>query len=146
MNKVLTSSIKMDYLTPKILYDNLDKLFHFDFDPCPVNPTFDGLNIEWGECNFVNPPYGNNILKWVKKAWNESQNNKTIILLIPARTDTTYFHDYILKADVIMFIKRRLTFQGQKHTAPFPSMLVIFRNTKRKQPAIISVDIEGAPI
>lgn len=88
------SSLKQDWQTPKELYAELDKEFGFDFDPCPVNPSFDGLSIGWGKVNFVNPPY-KGIKDWVKKGFEEWQKGKTIVFLIPARTDTQYFHIYI---------------------------------------------------
>lgn len=109
--------------TPVDFYERLNREFHFDFDPCPLNPQFDGLSIPWGKCNFMNPPYGRVIGKWIKKA---SENPVTVCLL-PARTDTRWFHDYIYGRAEIRFIKGRLKFGGGKNSAPFPSMVVIFR-------------------
>lgn len=113
------------WYTPKDFYEKLDAEFHFDFDPCPINPTFDGLSVKWGKINYMNPPYGREIVKWVKKA---SENPLTVCLL-PARTDTRWFWDYIYnKPNVeIRFIKGRLKFGGGKNSAPFPSMIVIFK-------------------
>lgn len=82
-----------------------------------------------GESVFCNPPYGKGIHKWVEKAWKESTKPNTIVvMLIPARTDTRYFHDYILYRSEIRFIKNRLDFNDQGGRAPFPSILVIFRS------------------
>ena len=83
-----------------------------------------------GGCRvFCNPPYSN-ISEWVEKAYRESQQDHTlVVLLIPARTDTRYFHDYIYQRSEIRFIKGRLKFSG-KGSAPFPSMIVIFRGAK----------------
>ena len=92
--KCLMSSERMDWRTPKSLYRALDEMFHFDFDPCPSNPRFDGLSVEWGECNYVNPPYGTQIKHWIVKAWEESQKGKVVVMLIPSRTDIKYWHDY----------------------------------------------------
>lgn len=100
------------------------------FDPCPYKNNFDGLEIEWEQNNFVNPPYSD-LNKWCKKINQEAKKGKKIILLIPARTDTKYFHNYILplKPD-IKFIKGRLKFidldQSSKKpvSAPFPSLLI----------------------
>lgn len=77
---------------------------------------------------FCNPPYGKEIGKWVKKAYEESKkNDTTVVMLIPARTDTAYFHDYIYhKAKEIRFVKGRLKFGQSKNAAPFPSMVVVF--------------------
>jgi len=119
-------SERNNWKTPSGFYTELDKEFHFDFDPCPSNPTFDGLAIEWGETNFVNPPYAREITKWIKKAFEEWKKGKTIVMLLPSRTDTKWFHDYVMKAKEIRFIKGRLKFDDQKNSAPFPSCLVIF--------------------
>ena len=83
-----------------------------------------------GGAVFCNPPYGRQIGKWVQKAYEESKSGTTIVLLIPARTDTTYFHDYIYqKPNVeIRFLRGRLKFGDGKNSAPFPSMVVIFRS------------------
>ena len=122
----LMSSINQCWETPDDFYNKLDEEFHFDFDPCPHNPTFDGLNIEWGKVNFVNPPYKTS-KEWIKKGWEEWKKGKTVVFLIPARTDTKAFHEYIYHQAEIRFIKGRLKFKGAKNSAPFPSMLVIFR-------------------
>jgi len=120
------SSQKLDWQTPKAVYDKLNEEFGFNFDPCPHNPGFDGLAIPWKESNFVNPPYGREIPKWIKKGYEESLLGKRVVFLIPSRTDTRWWHDYIMKAQEIRFIKGRLKFQGAKNSAPFPSALVIF--------------------
>ena len=120
------SSLKQDGKTPTDLYEKLDKEFHFDFDPCPPDADFNGLEIEWRKRNFANPPYDQQKL-WVKKAYEESLKNKICVLLLPARTDTKLFHEIILPfAKEIRFIKGRLKFQQYKNSAPFPSMIVIF--------------------
>jgi len=127
INNGMFTSTRLDWQTPKEFYKSLDDEFHFDFDPCPKNPDFDGLEIEWGNCNFVNPPYGREIQKWVKKAYNEWRKGKTVVLLIPSRTDTSYWHDYIMKATEIRFIRGRLYFDDGKGCAPFPSAVIVFR-------------------
>lgn len=123
LNKGMFTSNTDVWSTPPDFYKKLDDEFHFDFDPCPLNPTFDGLSVKWGGCNYMNPPYGREIGKWVKKA---SENPMTVCLL-PARTDTRWFHDYIYGKAEIRFIKGRLKFGGSKNSAPFPSMVVIFK-------------------
>ena len=75
----------------------------------------------------MNPPYGREIGKWVKKA---SESNATVVCLLPARTDTRWFHDYIYGKAEIRFVRGRLKFGNSKNTAPFPSMVVVFRGTK----------------
>jgi len=125
-NNVHFMSLRSDWKTPIKLYEELDKEFNFDFDPCPLNPTFDGLSIPWGKRNFVNPPYGRQITAWIKRGFEESQAGKLVVFLIPSRTDTKWWHDFIMKANEIRFIKGRLKFGGAKNSAPFPSCIVIF--------------------
>jgi len=129
--KVMFSSANDNYKTPSEVYNKLNDEFHFDFDPCPLNdnPEFDGLEIEWGGVNFVNPPYSR-IKDWCQKAYNESRKGKRVVMLIPSRTDTQYWHDYIMKAKEIRFIKGRLKFGDSKHNAPFPSAIIIFDNNE----------------
>jgi site-specific DNA-methyltransferase (adenine-specific) len=124
--KGLMSSFNHEWRTPKRIYEILEAEFHFDFDPCPQNPKFDGLNIAWGACNFVNPPF-KHISKWIKKGYEEWQLGKTIVFLIPSRTDTRYWHDYIMKATEIRFIKGRLCFNDCGKPAPFPSAIIVFK-------------------
>ena len=110
------------WLTPPDVYTRLDREFGFDFDPCPTNPTFNGLSIDWKHTNFCNPPYGREIPKWIKKGYEEWKKGKVVVFLIPSRTDTTWWHDYVMKATEIRFIKGRLKFDNYKNPAPFPSM------------------------
>lgn len=123
------TSLSPHWGTPKALYDQLNQEFNFNFDPCPLNCLdFDGLSCEWGSSTFCNPPYGREITKWIEKAYNESLIlGKTVVLLIPARTDTKWWHNYIMKAYEIRFIKGRLKFGDAKNNAPFPSVVVIFK-------------------
>lgn len=127
--KGIFSSERLNWRTPKELYRRLDAEFHFDFDPCPTDPKFNGLDpfFDWGKCNFVNPPYGREIIKWCEKAYMEWQKGKTVVMLIPSRTDTKWWHNYIMEADEIRFIVGRLRFDDQKNSAPFPSAVVIFK-------------------
>jgi len=130
INRGLFTSLRGDWKTPKALYQALDAEFNFDFDPCPPKPKIDGLQTEWGNKNFVNPPYGREINKWIQKGFLESLKGKTVVFLIPSRTDTRWWHSYIMKADEIRFIRGRLRFDDQKNSAPFPSAIAIFK-TKR---------------
>ncbi len=127
LNKALFSSLRNNWKTPARFLEELDKEFHFIFDPCPTNPEFNGHEIEWGDVNFVNPPYGREISKWCEKAFNEWKTGKTIVMLVPSRTDTRWWHDYIMNASEIRFIKGRLHFDDHKNAAPFPSAVVVFR-------------------
>lgn len=141
MNKKVMFSSKTDlWSTPQDFFNELDKEFGFTLDPCATEenakcPHYftketNGLKQSWeGEIVFCNPPYGREIKKWVEKAYKEKQNNKNtiIVMLMPARTDTSYFHDYIYnKVKEIRFIRGRLKFGNSKNSAPFPSMIVIF--------------------
>lgn len=136
---VLFSSAKEVWATPQDFYDKLDKEFHFNLDPCalPENakcnkfftPESNGLLQSWGGyVVFCNPPYGRKLYDWVEKCYNESKKPKTtVVMLIPARTDTRYFHEFIYhKAKEIRFIRGRLKFGKSKNSAPFPSMVIIF--------------------
>ena len=93
------------------------------FDPCPPDPSFDGLNVEWGEKNFCNPPYNENA-KWADKAIEEAKKGKIIALLIPARTDTRYFRKLVDYGACITFFTGRLHFDDYKGQPPFASMIV----------------------
>ena len=137
--KVLFSSNSDEWATPQDFYDKLNEEFHFNLDPCalPENakcdkfftPKSNGLLQNWGGyVAFCNPPYGRKIYEWVKKCYDESRKpDTTVVLLIPARTDTKYFHEFIYhKAKDIRFIKGRLKFGDSNNSAPFPSMVVIF--------------------
>ena len=127
------------WATPQDFYDKLNDEFKFTLDPCALKnnakcdkyftPEDDGLTKDWaGNIVFCNPPYGRDISKWVEKCYNESKKpNITVVLLIPARTDTIYFHKFIYKkVKDIRFIKGRLKFGNSKNSAPFPSMIVVF--------------------
>lgn len=118
------SSITDNWSTPKDVYDALDAEFKFDFDPCPLGGA-SGLDIEWGKSNFVNPPYSQ-LKAWCKKSYEEWQKGKTVVMLIPSRTDTKAWHDYCMKATEIRFIKGRLKFGDSKNSAPFPSAIIVF--------------------
>jgi len=135
--KTMLSSEDMTWETPQDFFDELNKEFNFTLDPCATPETAkckkfytkedDGLSKDWtGEIVFCNPPYGSEIKHWVKKC---SEEKALVVMLIPARTDTRYFHDYIYHKSEIRFIKGRLKFVGKQKgsgPAPFPSMLVVF--------------------
>jgi site-specific DNA-methyltransferase (adenine-specific) len=138
VNSALFSSNSDEWATPDFLFEDLNKEFSFNLDVCATAnnhkcPRYftkedDGLAQTWGGARvFCNPPYSN-ISAWVKKAYYESfKPNTLIVMLIPARTDTKYFQEYILNRSEVRFIKGRLKFGTAKNSAPFPSMLVIFR-------------------
>lgn len=118
------SSLSPHWATPKAVYEQLDKEFRFTLDPCPLDG--DGLAFlrSWAaERVYCNPPYGNGVSKWLARA----REAELAVYLLPARTDTKWFHDYCLQADEIRFIKGRLRFGGATENAPFPSMVVVFQ-------------------
>lgn len=125
-NKVIFSSAHDNWSTPKEVYDALNREFNFDYDPCPIGGS-NGLSNDWLSSNYVNPPYSE-ISAWARKCYEEYQKGKTVVMLIPSRTDTRYWHDYIMKATEIRFIKGRLKFGNAKNSAPFPSCVVIFKH------------------
>jgi len=141
--KVHFSSLRLDWRTPERLFRQLDREFHFGLDPCgdkryPLKKDmiiFEGNEgrhygwWEWDTSVFMNPPYGREIGKWLKKAYEESLMGVTVVALIPSRTDTKWWHDYVMKvpAEDIRFIKGRLHFDDHKNSAPFPSAVVVFR-------------------
>ena len=114
-----------NWSTPKDVYDELNQEFDFNDDPCPIGGS-DGLEREWGTKTFVNPPYSQ-LKDWCKKAYEEWKKGKTVVMLIPSRTDTKYWHEYIMKATEIRFIKGRLKFGDSKNSAPFPSAIIVFK-------------------
>lgn len=127
MKKIPFTSLSQDWRTPRTIFDGLNEEFHFAHDPCPSQSLIDGLSIEWRSPVFVNPPFSD-ISQWVEKAWLEYQQGKTVVLLIPSRTDTKWWHKYIMKASEIRFLQGRLKYEGNKSgPAPFPSCVVVFK-------------------
>jgi site-specific DNA-methyltransferase (adenine-specific) len=140
MNKnLMFSSVTDEWYTPIDFYNELNKEFNFNLDPCATDINHkcakyftkedNGLLQSWGGYNvFCNPPYGRAITAWVEKAYKEAKKDNTlIVMLLPARTDTKWFHNFIYNKAEIRFIKGRLKFGGCKSSAPFPSMVVIYR-------------------
>ncbi|GAA4131904.1 phage N-6-adenine-methyltransferase [Sphingobacterium kyonggiense] len=140
LNQSLFSSKRLDWETPYCFFKELDDEFHFTLDPCCVpetakcakyyTPKENGLIQDWqGERVFCNPPYGRQLVEWVIKCQKEGSKSGTlVVMLIPARTCTAYFHKYIYKtAQEIRFIRGRIRFVGAQWQAPFPSMLVIYK-------------------
>jgi len=138
MNEILFSSASEEWETPQDLFNKLNNEFNFTVDVASSELNYkckkhytqkeDGLAQNWdNEVVWCNPPYGRKIGEWVKKA---SESKAIIVMLLPARTDTKWFHDYIYnKQNIeIRFIKGRLKFGNSKNSAPFPSMIVIFKN------------------
>lgn len=136
--KIMFSNKSDEHETPQNFYDKLHQIFNFTLDPCATDANHksdkwftiqdDGLSKSWaGYTVFCNPPYSK-IKDWVKKSYEETKKDKTtiVVLLCPARTDTKYWHEYIMKAKQIHFIKGRLKFGTAKSCAPFPSIIAVF--------------------
>lgn len=133
------SSKSNEWATPQNLFDELNDEFYFTLDPCATDENAkcskyftiedNGLSKDWSnDVVFMNPPYGREIKKWIKKAYEESLNGATVVCSIPARTDTTYWHDFIFdKANDIRFLRGRLKFGNSKNSAPFPSAIVVYQ-------------------
>ena len=136
MNKCMFTSATDEWATPQNFFDELNAEFGFQLDVCatPENakcPKYftkadDGLAQKWEGVCWMNPPYGKNIGKWVRKAFESAQDGATCVCLLPARTDTKWWHENCMKGEV-RFIRGRLKFGNAKHSAPFPSAIVIFR-------------------
>jgi site-specific DNA-methyltransferase (adenine-specific) len=137
-NDLMFSSNSNEWATPQDFFDKLDKEFHFTLDPCATDENAkcdkyytikeDGLKQSWkGHSVFCNPPYGKEIAAWVEKSYMESVGGCQVVMLIPARTDTKYWHEWIFGKAEIRFIKGRLKFGDSKNSAPFPSAIIIFK-------------------
>jgi site-specific DNA-methyltransferase (adenine-specific) len=140
MDKALFSSNSTEWGTPQDLFDELNKKYRFTLDPCGTaenakckrffSASEDGLSKSWkGERVFCNPPYGREMGKWIKKCYESALEGAVVVALLPSRTDTAWFWDYIWpEKATVKFIKGRLKFvmNGKNNSAPFPSMIVIW--------------------
>ena len=141
------------WATPRGLFEQLDREFHFTLDVCAnaenakcVNffgRVENGLAQDWGvHICWMNPPYGDEIPAWIEKAYTASQHGATVVCLIPSRTDTAWWHDFVMHGE-IRFIKGRLRFGGAEHSAPFPSAIVIFRLGQDKPHRFQQMELDG---
>lgn len=138
----LYSSRSEEWPTPQDFFDKLDEEFHFTLDPCATlenakcrkffTKELDGLAEDWGtETVFCNPPYGKDIIKWARKAWLASTRGATVVFLVHARTDTKWFHEFVYGKAELRFIRGRLKFGAVNQSAPFPSLVAIYRPPTR---------------
>ena len=136
--KLHFSSATDNWSTPQELFNAMDAIYKFDLDVCAdgnnakcdkfYTETDNAFHQVWhrdGKSIWMNPPYGRKIIDWIRKAYIESQHGVTVVCLLPARTDTIWFHDLCTHGD-ITFLRGRLKFGGAKNSAPFPSMIVVF--------------------
>lgn len=145
-NGLFTSNTDM-WATPQDFFNKLNEEFNFQCDVCAIvdnakcdkyySPEEDGLQQEWQGVCWMNPPYGRVIGEWVKKAYESSLKGATVVCLLPARTDTKWWHEYCMKGE-IRLVKGRLKFGDGKNSAPFPSAVVIF-GSKAKQNSLIAM-------
>lgn len=151
LNSSLYSSNKADWETPQNLFDALNKEFNFTLDPCCTKETAkckryytkedDGLSQDWIGTVFMNPPYGREISEWMKKAKMESDKGAIVVCLVPARTDTKWWHTYAMKSSEIRLLTRRLTFSGASNKATFPAAIVIFNREAGVHPTLTSYKV-----
>lgn len=143
-----------NWATPHYIYSFLDRIFYFEHDLCAddsnaksdsfITKRTDAFSVEWNGSCFMNPPYGKQIKNWVRKAYLEgSREGNTIVCLIPSRTDSSWWHDYVMKSAEIWFIRKRIKFQGAKYNAPFPSCVVIFNGNEGPIVKSISINHNG---
>ena len=138
INAGMMSSATDMWSTPQAFFDDYNAIYQFDVDVCATaenalcakfySPEDDGLSKEWCGVCWMNPPYGREIGKWMQKAYESSLHGATVVCLVPARTDTAWWHDYAMKGN-IEFIRGRLKFGGSKNSAPFPSAVVVFQRS-----------------
>lgn len=139
LNEGMFASERMDWATPQSFFDLVDAEFEFTLDAAAeshnakvadyLTEEDDALSLPWVGTVWCNPPYGRAIAKWVEKGYREAQAGSTVVMLIPARTDTAYWHDYVMRAAELRLLRGRLVFgSGEaRANAPFPSALVVFR-------------------
>lgn len=150
LNESLYSSDKMDWETPAFLFQKLNEEFNFTCDVCAVEsnakcdefytPEIDGLSQNWHGTIWMNPPYGREVSKWVKKAHEQSQQGCVCVCLLPVRSDTRWWHDYVMNASEVRLLSKRLSFEGSNNKAPFPVAIVVF-DRKRTCPILASFKI-----
>lgn len=150
LNDSLYSSDKSDWATPQYLFDILNKEFKFQTDVCASKHNAkcesyydietDGLSQDWvGNC-WMNPPYGRGIDKWVQKAFEESRSFCICVCLLPVRSDTKWWHNYVMRSSEIRLCTRRLSFEGSNNKAPFPAAIVVFR-PKLNRPILSYIEV-----
>lgn len=152
LNRALFSSANTEWETPRALFALLQREFSITLDVCATRTNRqcaayftrvqDGLCQRWTGTCWMNPPYGRQIGTWVRKARRESIRRASVICLLPARTDTTWWHEDVMKAHEIRLLKGRLTFVGALSPAPFPSAVVVFKRNPARAvaPRVVSWD------
>lgn len=149
---ILKQPERHDWTTPPRLFNVLDEEFGFTLDAAASDENAkcdryftaddDGLAQSWTTPGYVfcNPPYGNHLATWVRKAYAQARLGQGVVLLIPARTDTSWWHTYVMKAHEIRFIRGRVRFSGSAINAPFPSCVVVYRGGVSESPVFSAMD------
>ena len=137
ISETLYSSRSEEWATPQDFFDKLNNEFHFTLDVCAtkentkckkfITKEQNSFLYDWDGVCWCNPPYGKEISDWMEKSYKESLKGITVVCLVPARTDTRWFHNWVYGKGEIRFVKGRLKFGGSKNSAPFPSMIVVYR-------------------
>ena len=151
INDGLFSSDSGEWETPQEFFDILDAEFRFNLDAAasPLNTKVpdryytkedDAITKHWLGVVWCNPPYGREIGAFIRKGYEEAQNGSTVVMLIPARTDTAWWHDFVMEAAEIRFVRGRLRFVGAENSAPFPSAIIVFRPEHQGLPVISSIE------
>ena len=156
LNESAFMSNKMDWETPNKLFRKLDNEFSFDVDVCADNQNKkcdkyfdvndDGLSQKWSGVCWMNPPYGREIRHWVEKAYQETVvngNTEKVVCLVPVRSDTKWWHDFIMRAKEIRFLNKRLSFEGSSNKAPFSACIVVFCRQNKKTVKVVVEDISA---
>jgi phage N-6-adenine-methyltransferase len=151
MNRIHFSSATDLWATPQWLFDLLDAEFDFNIDVCALpenakcrrflSPQDDGLLRPWKGTCWMNPPYGRTVERWVQKAHQSALEGATVVCLLPARTDTHWWHRHVVHAAEVRFLRGRLRFGRAEHSAPFPSMIVVFRPGKHEKAEVSFIDL-----
>jgi len=146
INAGMMSSDSSEWGTPQSFFDRLDEIYQFTLDAAasPENAKCehfytkedDALKLAWPGRVWCNPPYGREIPKWVKKAYRESCQpyNQAVVMLVAARTDTRWWHEWVMRAETIWLVMGRLRFEGAPSSAPFPSAVAVFQGLQRTTP------------
>lgn len=135
INPGMMTSATDDWATPQYLFDYLNRIYKFDLDVCASDTNYkcanyftidsNGLKQDWKGSCFMNPPYGRGIGDWMKKAYESSLQGAVVVCLVPARTDTAWWHNYAIKGR-IEYMRGRVKFGAATNSAPFPSAIVVF--------------------
>ena len=146
MNKTLFPAGSTEWETPQEFFDILNRVFRFDIDVCATKkntkckrfftPEINGLAQDWIGTVWCNPPYDREIERWLNKAQQSYDQGATVVMLLPAKTDTKWIHKYVFGRAQVMFLKGRLKFGNIDNSAPFPSMLAIWGGSKLKSNAL----------